>query len=78
MLNLLINERLAAQEIARLKILVSETEVDGAIGGIMKENRLTQDSGGRASQARKDNRRVSPAGQGGFRTEKACQPGGPE
>jgi len=44
MLNHLINERLAAQEVSRLKISVSEEEVDEAIGRIIEENRLTQET----------------------------------
>jgi peptidyl-prolyl cis-trans isomerase SurA len=44
MLNLLINERLASQEISRLKISVSEAEVNEAIEAIMRENRLTQET----------------------------------
>ena len=44
MLDLLINERLAAQEVSRLQISVSEEEVIEAIGSIMKENRLTQET----------------------------------
>jgi len=43
-LNLLINERLAAQEISRLNISVSEEEVDEAIERIKQENRLTQEA----------------------------------
>jgi len=43
-LNLLINERLAAQEISRLNISVSEEEVDEAIGRIKQENHLTQEA----------------------------------
>ena len=44
MLNRLIDERLASQEISRLHISVSEEEVDGAIARIMQENRLTQET----------------------------------
>ena len=44
MLDLLINERLAAQEISRLKISVSDEDVDGAIARIIRENRLTQET----------------------------------
>jgi len=44
MLDLLINERLAAQEISRLKISVSDEEVDEVINRIMQENRLTQET----------------------------------
>jgi peptidyl-prolyl cis-trans isomerase SurA len=44
MLNHLINERLAAQEISRLNISVSEEEVDEAIVRIMEENRLTRET----------------------------------
>jgi peptidyl-prolyl cis-trans isomerase SurA len=44
MLNRLINERLASQEISRLQISVSEEEVDGAIARIMEENHLTQET----------------------------------
>jgi peptidyl-prolyl cis-trans isomerase SurA len=43
-LDLLINERLAAQEISRLKISVSDEEVAEAIGTILRENRLTQET----------------------------------
>jgi peptidyl-prolyl cis-trans isomerase SurA len=43
-LNLLINERLAAQEISRLNISVSEEEVDEAVERIKQENRLTQEA----------------------------------
>ena len=44
MLDALINERLAAQEISRLKITVSEEEIDAAIGRIMQENHLTREA----------------------------------
>ena len=44
MLNRLIDERLASQEIARLKITVSEEEIDETIARIMKENRLTKET----------------------------------
>jgi peptidyl-prolyl cis-trans isomerase SurA len=44
MLDLLINERLAAQEISRLKISVSDEDVDASIGSIMQENRLTPET----------------------------------
>ena len=44
MLDLLINERLAAQEISRLKISVSDEEMAEAIGTILRENRLTQET----------------------------------
>jgi peptidyl-prolyl cis-trans isomerase SurA len=44
MLNRLIDERLASQEISRLKISVSEEEVDETIARIMAENRLTQET----------------------------------
>jgi peptidyl-prolyl cis-trans isomerase SurA len=44
MLNRLIDERLASQEIARLKITVSEEEIDATIARIMKENRLTKET----------------------------------
>ena len=44
MLDLLINERLAAQEISRLKINVTDEEVAEAIGRIIRENRLTQET----------------------------------
>jgi peptidyl-prolyl cis-trans isomerase SurA len=44
MLDVLINERLAAQEISRLKITVSKEELDEAIASIMRENRLTQET----------------------------------
>lgn len=43
MLDMLINERLAGQEIARLKITVSEEEIDETVGRIMQENHLTQE-----------------------------------
>ena len=43
-LDLLINERLAAQEISRLKISVSDEEMAEAIGTILRENRLTQET----------------------------------
>jgi peptidyl-prolyl cis-trans isomerase SurA len=43
-LDVLINERLAAQEISRLKISVTDEELDEAIGSIMQENRLTQET----------------------------------
>jgi peptidyl-prolyl cis-trans isomerase SurA len=56
MLDLLINERLAAQEISRLKISVSDEEVDGAIDRIMRENRLTQET--LAAELRKDGKTV--------------------
>ena len=54
MLDYLINERLAAQEVSRLKISVSEEEVDEAIGRIMKENRLNQET--LEAELRKDGR----------------------
>ena len=54
MLDYLINERLAAQEVSRLKISVSEEEVDEVIGNIMKENRLTQET--LEAELRKDGR----------------------
>jgi len=44
MLDLLINERLAAQEISRLKISVSDEEVDETIDRVMRENHLTQET----------------------------------
>jgi len=44
MLNRLIDERLASQEISRLKISVSEEEVDETIARIMQENHLTQET----------------------------------
>ena len=44
MLNRLIDERLASQEISRLKISVSEEEVDETIARIMEENDLTRES----------------------------------
>lgn len=43
-LNLLIDERLAAQEISRLNISVSEAEMDDAIERIKKESHLTQET----------------------------------
>jgi peptidyl-prolyl cis-trans isomerase SurA len=54
MLDYLINERLAAQEVARLKISVSEEDVDEAIGKIIEENRLTQET--LEAELRKDGR----------------------
>jgi len=56
MLDVLINERLAAQEISRLKISVSEEDVDGAIARIMRENRLTQET--LEAELRKDGKTV--------------------
>jgi peptidyl-prolyl cis-trans isomerase SurA len=44
LIDVLINERLAAQEISRLKISVSDEEVDETIARIMQENRLTQEA----------------------------------
>jgi peptidyl-prolyl cis-trans isomerase SurA len=44
MLNRLIDERLASQEISRLKISVREEEVDETVARIMKENNLTQET----------------------------------
>ena len=44
MLDVLINERLAAQEISRLKISVSDEEVDETIDRVMRENHLTQET----------------------------------
>ncbi len=44
MLDSLINERLAAQEVSRLNISVSEEEVDATIAVIKKENRLSQEA----------------------------------
>jgi peptidyl-prolyl cis-trans isomerase SurA len=43
-LNALINERLAAQEISRLDISVSEADVDEAVERIKEENLLTQEA----------------------------------
>jgi peptidyl-prolyl cis-trans isomerase SurA len=40
----LINERLAAREIARLKISVSEAELDEVVANIRQENHLTQET----------------------------------
>jgi peptidyl-prolyl cis-trans isomerase SurA len=54
MLDQLINERLAAQEISRLNISVSEEDVDQAIGRIMEENSLTQET--LEAELRKDGR----------------------
>jgi peptidyl-prolyl cis-trans isomerase SurA len=54
MLDHLINERLAAQEISRLKITVSDEDVDEAINRIMEENRLTQET--LEAELRKDGR----------------------
>ena len=56
MLDLLINERLAAQEIARLKITVSDEEIDETIGRIMQENHLTQE--GLEAELRKEGKTV--------------------
>ena len=44
MLNSLVNERLAAQEVSRLKIRVSEPEVDETIARIKQENNLGQEA----------------------------------
>lgn len=44
MLNSLINERLAAQEVSRLKIGVGEPEVDATIARIRQENQLSQEA----------------------------------
>ena len=44
MLDSLINERLAAQEVSRLKISVGEPEVDATIARIMQENQLSQEA----------------------------------
>jgi peptidyl-prolyl cis-trans isomerase SurA len=57
MLNHLINERLAAQEISRLNISVSDEEVDAAITRIMEENRLTQET--LEAELRKDGRTLA-------------------
>ena len=43
-LDSLINERLTAQEISRLQISVSDSEVDEVIAKVMRENRLTQET----------------------------------
>jgi peptidyl-prolyl cis-trans isomerase SurA len=40
----LINERLAAKEITRLKISVSDAEVDNAIAGLRQENHLSEEA----------------------------------
>ena len=57
MLNRLIDERLASQEIARLKITVSEEEIDETIARIMKENRLTKET--LEAELRKDERTIA-------------------
>jgi len=57
MLDILINERLAAQEIARLKISVSDEEVDESIGRIMQENRLSQEA--LEAELRKDGKTIA-------------------
>ena len=57
MLNRLIDERLASQEIARLKITVSEEEIDATIAKIMKENRLTRET--LEAELRKDERTIT-------------------
>jgi peptidyl-prolyl cis-trans isomerase SurA len=57
MLNRLIDERLASQEISRLKISVSEEEVDGAIARIIKENNLTQET--LEAELRKEERTIT-------------------
>ena len=57
MLNRLIDERLASQEISRLKISVSEEEVDGAIARIMQENHLTQET--LEAELRKEERTIT-------------------
>jgi peptidyl-prolyl cis-trans isomerase SurA len=56
MLDLLINERLAAQEISRLKITVSDKELDETIGRIKQENHLTQE--GLEAELRKEGKTV--------------------
>jgi len=56
MLDALINERLAAQEIARLKITVSEEEIDETVGKIMQENHLTQE--GLEAELRKEGKTI--------------------
>ena len=57
MLNRLIDERLASQEISRLKITVSEEEIDETIARIMKENRLTKET--LEAELRKDERTIA-------------------
>jgi peptidyl-prolyl cis-trans isomerase SurA len=57
MLNRLINERLASQEISRLKISVSEAEVDETIARIMKENHLTRET--LEAELRKEERTIT-------------------
>jgi peptidyl-prolyl cis-trans isomerase SurA len=52
----LVNERLAAREIARLKISVGATEVDAVLAGIREENHLTQEQ--MEAQLRKEGRTV--------------------
>ena len=44
MLDSLVNERLAAQEVSRLNISVGEEEVDATIAAIQQENRLSQEA----------------------------------
>ena len=44
MLDSIINERLAAQEVSRLKIRVGEAEVDATIARIMQENQINQEA----------------------------------
>jgi peptidyl-prolyl cis-trans isomerase SurA len=57
MLNRLIDERLASQEISRLKITVSEEEIDETIARIMKENRLTKET--LEAELRKDEKTIA-------------------
>jgi peptidyl-prolyl cis-trans isomerase SurA len=57
MLNRLIDERLASQEISRLKISVSEEAVDREIARILKENRLTQET--LEAELRKEERTIT-------------------
>ena len=57
MLNRLIDERLASQEISRLQISVSEEEIDGAIARIMQENHLTRET--LEAELRKDERTIA-------------------
>jgi len=56
MLDSLINERLTSQEIARLRITVSDSEVDEVIASVSKENNLTQEA--LEAQLRKEGKTV--------------------
>jgi len=57
MLNRLIDERLASQEISRLKISVSAEEIDETVARIMKENQLTQET--LEAELRKEERTIT-------------------